>query len=225
MRHSPQGEHHSLNNVNSGCDDRESSSLETNNGCGSDIDLALVFAKFLNQNPSSGHEEFESEGNNNGSSSCSNNASTTSLTPESVEAENDAVMQPQKKPPHDPIDGDAMLIGEVSRDENFVGEELGFSGIDELDGFLGEDVVVQDHALWSYDDATMSSSVNNNSWQPPMTQMQLQELEHSMMPLNEDADQILLPISSTSTINLLSDSWSTWSSFDLQTMEVFTSTP
>ncbi|KAK7282632.1 hypothetical protein RIF29_11562 [Crotalaria pallida] len=211
-RHPPQSGHLSINSENSGSDDRDSS-LEPNN-VSSDIDMALVFAKFLNQNPNSG-EEFESEANNGSSSS--NKSSTSSLTPElsvlETENENDAVMQPQKKPSDDdPIDANADAdAGQIGR----VHEELSFSGIDELEGFLGEDVV-QDNILWSND--------ANSSWQPsPKMQMQLQELEDSLMPLNEDCDQ-LLPITS-SNINSLNDSWSTWSSFDLPTMDLFSSTP
>ncbi|CAL0305460.1 unnamed protein product [Lupinus luteus] len=168
-RHPPQSGCRAVNDGNSGSDDRDSSP-ETNN-VSSDIDMALVFAKFLNQNPSSG-EEFESE-----------------------------VMQPQKKLCDDPTD--AEKIGGVT-------EDLSFSGIDELEGFLDKDVV-QD-VLWS----------NDNWQQQPMMQMQLQELEESLMPLNENGDQ-LLPISST--INFLNESWSNWSSFDLPTMDLFSSTP
>ncbi|OIV96798.1 hypothetical protein TanjilG_18258 [Lupinus angustifolius] len=205
-RHSPQGGR--LANDNSGSDDRDSSS--DTNILSNDIDMAVVFAKFLNQNPNSG-EEFEGEANNN-ASMCSNKSPTRSSTPElSIEAEIDAVVQPQEKPSNDPIDADSGKIGGPL-------EELSFSGIDEFEGFLGEDVV-QD-VLWS-NDVTMSSSVND-SWQQPMMQMQLQQLEESLMPLNEDGDQIL-PISST--INLLNESWSTWSSFDLPTMDLYSSTP
>ncbi|XP_019414462.1 PREDICTED: dof zinc finger protein DOF3.5-like [Lupinus angustifolius] len=203
VRHPPQSGCRTVNDGNSGSDDRDSSP-ETNN-VSSDIDMALVFAKFLNQNPNSG-EEFESEGNNNNGSSCSNKSATSSLTPElSVEAENYAVMQPQKKLcdyPND-ADADAEKIGGIT-------EELSFSGIVELEGFLDKDVV-QD-VLWS----------NDNWQQQPMMQMQLQELEESLMPLNEIGDQ-LLPISST--INFLNESWSNWSSFDLPTMDLFSSTP
>ncbi|XP_061348172.1 dof zinc finger protein DOF1.2-like [Gastrolobium bilobum] len=199
---------------NSGSENRESSSSigdgdEPNQTNGSrDIDMALVFAKFLNQNPSSGTEEFESE-TNNGSSS-SNNLSASLTTPESVETENDAVIQPQNQNPYD------------ETIENFGGEELSLSGIDELEGFLGvggaDEDVVQD-VLWS--DAA-AATATMSSWQPSMMQMQLQELEYSM-PLNDDDDGQLLPINST--MNLISDSWSTWSSFDLSTMELFSSKP
>ncbi|KAE9608912.1 hypothetical protein Lal_00020154 [Lupinus albus] len=196
-RHSPQSGR--LANDNSGSDDRDSSS-ETN-VVSNDIDMAVVFAKFLNQNPNSG------EANNN-PSVCSNKSPTRSSTQElSIEAEIDAVVQAQEKPCDDPNDADGGKIAGVV-------EELSFSGIDELNGFLGEDII------WS-NDVTMFSSVNAN-WQQPMMQMQLQELEESLMPLNEDGDQIL-PISST--INLLNDSWCTWSSFDLPTMDLFSSTP
>ncbi|CAL0319478.1 unnamed protein product [Lupinus luteus] len=205
-RHPPQSGR--LANDNSGSDDRDSSS-ETS-VVSNDIDMAVVFAKFLNQNPNSS-EEFEGEANNN-ASLCSNKSPTRSSTPElSIEAEIDAVVQSQEKPCDNPIDADAGKIGAVL-------EELSFSGIDELEGFLGEDVV--QNVFWS-NDVTMCSSVND-SWQQPMMQMQLQELEESLMPLNEDGHQIL-PISST--INLLNESWSTWSSFDLPTMDLFSSTP
>ncbi|KAJ1395772.1 Zinc finger, Dof-type [Sesbania bispinosa] len=182
-----------------GSDDRESSigdqHNQTNGHVSCDIDMALVFAKFLNQEKSNiGEEQFESEATNNGSTSS-----------------NDAVIQPQKKSSDEAV-GDTL-------------EELSLSGIDELEGYFGaggcdDEDVVQD-VLWPHD-ATMSSSV---MWQTPsMMQTQLEDLELELeysLPFNEDGQ--LLPISSTSsTVNLISDSWS---SFDFSTMEVFSSRP
>lgn len=149
--------------------------------------MALVFAKFLNPKPTTGED-------NNGSSSTSNN-----FTPESVEIENDAVVQSQNKASSDPV---------IVESEN-----LSLGEIDELERLLG--VCGDEDGLWS--DATLSSSV---TWEPP-----LKELEYSM-PLNEDDDDAqLLPII-TSASTMISDScWSNWSSFDLSTMEAFSSSP
>lgn len=152
-----------------------------------DIDMALVFAKFLNPKPTTGED-------NNGSPSSNNY-----LTPESVEIENDAVVQSQNKASSDPV---------IVESEN-----LSLGEIDELERLLG--VCGDEDGLWS--DATLSSSV---TWEPP-----LKELEYSM-PLNEDDDDAqLLPII-TSASTMISDScWSNWSSFDLSTMEAFSSSP
>ncbi|XP_057450020.1 dof zinc finger protein DOF3.5-like [Lotus japonicus] len=175
-----------------------------------DIDMALVFAKFLNQDTSSG-EEFDREGNNRSSS----------LTPESVEL-------PQKQLSDAEADSDAdamMVVG--GGDHLLVGDELSLSGIDELEGFLGGDDndVVHD-ALFS--DTTLSAS--SITWQTPMIEKQSLELElEYSMPFNEDCigshDQLLPVSSASSTMNLISDSWATWNSFDLSTMEVFSSRP
>ncbi|KHN23410.1 Dof zinc finger protein DOF3.5 [Glycine soja] len=163
-----------------------SDAQQINNGS-RDIDMALVFAKFLNPKPTTGED-------NNGSSSTSNN-----FTPESVEIENDAVVQSQNKASSDPV---------IVESEN-----LSLGEIDELERLLG--VCGDEDGLWS--DATLSSSV---TWEPP-----LKELEYSM-PLNEDDDDAqLLPII-TSASTMISDScWSNWSSFDLSTMEAFSSSP
>lgn len=152
-----------------------------------DIDMALVFAKFLNPKPTTGED-------NNGSPSSNNY-----LTPESVEIENDAVVQSQNKASSDPV---------IVESEN-----LSLGEIDELERLLG--VCGDEDGLWS--DATLSSSV---TWEPP-----LKESEYSM-PLNEDDDDAqLLPII-TSASTMISDScWSNWSSFDLSTMEAFSSSP
>ena len=210
-------------NGNSGPDDRDSSACDgeqaSSEANGSrDIDMALVFAKFLNQNPSSGEDH---------GSSSSNNLSTSLTTPGSAETENDAVMQPQNG--CDPViadnDADAMgllcgvpLEGTI---ESFGGDELSLSGI-ELEGLdvgvVGVDEDVVQDVVWSHDDDAIM-------WQPPppMMQMQLQEMEYSMAPLNDYGHE-LLPISSS--MNLISDGWNTsWSSFDLPTMEVFSSRP
>ncbi|KAG5019161.1 hypothetical protein JHK87_015016 [Glycine soja] len=163
------------------------SDAQQNNNGSRDIDMALVFAKFLNPKPTTGED-------NNGSSSTSNN-----FTPESVEIENDAVVQSQNKASSDPV---------IVESEN-----LSLGEIDELERLLG--VCGDEDGLWS--DATLSSSV---TWEPP-----LKELEYSM-PLNEDDDDAqLLPII-TSASTMISDScWSNWSSFDLSTMEAFSSSP
>ncbi|XP_027339335.1 dof zinc finger protein DOF3.5-like [Abrus precatorius] len=191
--------HHQSDSVSmnsSVSEDRESSICNGQTNGSRDIDMALVFAKFLNQKPS---EEPESEGSNGSSSS--NNYFR-------FETENDTVIQ--NKPLSDPIMDPAMLTI-----ENFGAEELSFSGIDELEGFLGGD----ENVLWG-DDATVTVS-SSITWEPPV--MQLQELEYSM-PLNEDGQ--LLPISSSSAMNSISNGWSTWSSFDISTMQqVFESRP
>ena len=57
----------------------------------SDIDMAVVFAKFLNQNLNSG-QEFNNEANM--SSSSSSTTLSNILTPQSVEAENDESKKP-----------------------------------------------------------------------------------------------------------------------------------
>lgn len=173
------------------CENTESSSVgddaQQNNNVSRDIDMALVFAKFLNPKPTTGED-------NNGSPSSNNY-----LTPESVEIENDAVVQSQNKASSDPV---------IVESEN-----LSLGEIDELERLLG--VCGDEDGLWS--DATLSSSV---TWEPP-----LKELEYSM-PLNEDDDDAqLLPII-TSASTMISDScWSNWSSFDLSTMEAFSSSP
>ncbi|KHN44243.1 Dof zinc finger protein DOF3.5 [Glycine soja] len=171
------------------CENTESSSVgdyaQQNNNVSRDIDMALVFAKFLNPKPTTGED-------NNGSPSSNNY-----LTPESVEIENDAVVQSQNKASSDPV---------IVESEN-----LSLVEIDELERLLG--VCGDEDGLWS--DATLSSSV---TWEPP-----LKESEYSM-PLNEDdGDQLLPIIISAST---MSDTcWSNWSSFDLSTMDALSSSP
>lgn len=99
--------------------------------------------------------------------------------------------------------------------QNFVEEEL--SGV-ELGRLLGGDEVVQD-VCWS--DATTTSSSFTS--QPPTMPLMQQELEYSMaMPFAEGSQ---FPI--TSTMNSIHDGWS-WGpfpSFDLSTLEPFSSTP
>ena len=150
-----------------------------------DIDMALVFAKFLNPKPTTGED-------NNGSPSSNNY-----LTPESVEIENDAVVQSQNKASSDPV---------IVESEN-----LSLGEIDELERLLG--VCGDEDGLWS--DATLSSSV---TWEPP-----LKESEYSM-PLNEDDGDQLLPII-TSASTMSDTCWSNWSSFDLSTMDALSSSP
>jgi len=212
--------------ANYGSADDEDHQQNQNNGS-RDIDMAVVFAKFLNQNPNSTHNgvgelEIESEPNNNGLSSSSNNINNLSSTPESVETENDAVVQPQK--PFDEV-------------KNYEGEhELSLSGIeyDQFEGFLGVDEDVVQDVLWPDSNAMnmmMSSSSNNYTWQqpPPMMQMELPgelELEYSMplplpLPLNNENGTV--NSNSTTSVNLISESWNSWDSFDLSTMEVFSS--
>ncbi|KAL4301063.1 hypothetical protein HN51_052454 [Arachis hypogaea] len=157
-----------------------------------DIDMAVVFANFLNQAPIS---------EDHGGSSSSNNSL-------SGETENDAVVvQPKKN------DDFGVLCADVEP-SSFEQELSLMSGI-ELDGF--DDVVQHDDGV--------------ATWQPPLpppSMMQMQEMEFSMVPLmnehHDDDDELLMMPSS---MNLVSDdaSWNTnnWSSFDLSTMEVFSS--
>ncbi|XP_004502598.1 uncharacterized protein [Cicer arietinum] len=204
-------------------DDADGHHHQSQNNGSRDIDMALVFAKFLNQNPTnSDHgEEFENENEpiNNGSPS-SNNINNLS-TPESVETENDAVVHPQN-----PFDADSVALN----------GELSLSGIDEFEGFLGVDEDVVQDVLWSHSDANanvnamMMVSSSNYTWQQPSSMMQMDELEYSMpLPiLNENGthdDQLLSHTfnSNSTTVNLINDSWNSWGSFDLSTMEVFSS--
>jgi hypothetical protein len=211
--------------ANGSVDDGDGNHQQNQNNGSCDIDMAVVFANFLNQNPNSitttttpphhhGDEELEIESepnNNNGLCSSSNNGNNLS-TPDSVETENDAVVQ----------------------SENPFDQELSLSGIeyDQFEGLLGVDEDVVQDVLWSESDAMnmMVSCSNNYTWQQPSTMMQM-ELEYSM-PLNENCgihhDQ-LLPVnvnSNSTNVNLISDqSWisNSWDSFDLSTMEVFSS--
>ncbi|KAK7353307.1 hypothetical protein VNO80_18752 [Phaseolus coccineus] len=190
----------------SASDDTESSldDAHPNNNGSREIDMALVFAKFLNPK--------QNVGEDNSGSSSSNNY----LTP-SVQTESDtALAQSPNKGLPDPVivDSDSDAVVAI---ENFGREELSLGEIDELERLLG--VCGDEDGLWC--DATLSSSV---TWEPPVKEMQLQELEYSM-PLNE-SDEQLLPMTYASTVNSMSDTcWSTWGSFDLSTMEVFSSTP
>ncbi|CAJ1974345.1 unnamed protein product [Sphenostylis stenocarpa] len=200
--------HPTQRSFNSASEDTESSldDAHPNNNGSREIDMALVFAKFLNPKQQVAEDH-------NGSSSSNNY-----LTPESVETESDiAAVQSQNRGSSDLVleefDADAVVgIG------NFGREELSLGEINELERLLG--VCGDEDGLWC--DATLSSSV---TWELPVKEMPLQELEYSMPLLNENDDQ-LLPITSSSTMNSMSDTcWSTWSSFDPSTMEVFSSTP
>lgn len=166
--------------------------------------MALVFAKFLNPK--------QNVGEDNSGSSSSNNY----LTPSAQTESDTAVAHSPNKGLPDPVivDSDSDAVVAI---ENFGREELSLGEIDDLERLLG--VCGDEDGLWC--DATLSSSV---SWEPPVKEMQLQELEYSM-PLNESEEQ-LLPITYASTVNSMSDTcWSTWGSFDLSTMEVFSSSP
>ncbi|KAJ7965412.1 Dof zinc finger protein like [Quillaja saponaria] len=139
---------------------------QTNKTGGSDIDLAVVFAKFLNQNPNSGRE-LDNEAN--GSSNLSN-----SLTPESVETDhNDPNLEFQKL--SDPIiDCDTMLREDLNAME--------------LRSLLGDDDQVGPDILCSDGNYT-TSSLSNFTWQPPM--MQLQDSEYSIPLDNGDYDELV----------------------------------
>ncbi|XP_047178661.1 dof zinc finger protein DOF3.5-like [Vigna umbellata] len=192
--------------VSASSDDTESSPEDAhrNNNGSREIDMALVFAKFLNPK--------QNVGEDNNASSSSNNY----FTPPGVQTENDiaVVQSPNKGLSSDPVIVDSDAVVAI---ENFGREELSLGEIDELEKLLG--VSGDEDGLWC--DATLSSSV---TWEAPVKEMQLQELEYSM-PLNEN-DAQLLPITSASTLHSMSDTcWSTWSSFDLSAMEVFSSTP
>ncbi|KAJ7959253.1 Dof zinc finger protein [Quillaja saponaria] len=134
---------------NSGYDSTNYKSVNTDQP---DIDLAVVFAKFLNQNSGSGQEVDNSA---NGSSSNLSN----SLTPESVETEQtNANFESQKPSESDPmIDCDTLLGYKFNTME--------------LQSLLGDDV-------WSSDGNYTTSSLTNFTWQPPL--MELQELEESL---------------------------------------------
>ncbi|KAI4337930.1 hypothetical protein L6164_016292 [Bauhinia variegata] len=191
--------------VNLGSEDTESLADKPDRGC-CDIDMAVVFAKFLNQNLNSAHQELD-----NGSSSTN---LYNSLTPESVESENDVVFVESQKhfDHHHPM---AAITEELfpqqdqSRIQNYVRDDH-LSGT-EMQGLLGVggDEVAQD-MFWS-NDATTSSLVN---WQSPA--MQVQELDYSSLPFHNDA----LQLPPASSMNQITDGWS-WSSFDFSTSEVF----
>ncbi|CAK8567517.1 unnamed protein product [Lathyrus sativus] len=190
---------------------------QNQNNVSRDIDMAVVFAKFLNQNTSNHHHgdheelETESEVYNNIGSSSSNNMNNLSTT-DSVETENDAVVQPQNS-----FDHDAVVVNGDPFDH-----ELSLS---EFDGFLGVDEDVVQDVLWpGSSDAMMVST-----WQQPPPSMMQMEMDYSMplpLPLNEgDNHDQLLPVtvnSNSAGVNLISESWNTsWDSFDLSNMEVF----
>ncbi|CAL5204004.1 unnamed protein product [Lathyrus oleraceus] len=194
---------------------------QNGNNVSRDIDMAVVFAKFLNQNTSShlggDREEIEteSEANNNVLSSSSNNTNNLS-TPDSVETENDAVVQPQNS-----FDADAVVVNDDPFDH-----ELSLS---EFDGFLGVDEDVVQDVLWPDSSDAMPMPMMVSTWQQePPTMMQM-EMDYSMplpLPLNEgDNHHELLPVtinSNSASVNLITESWNTsWDSFDLSTMEVF----
>ncbi|XP_058749563.1 dof zinc finger protein DOF1.2-like [Vicia villosa] len=188
---------------------------QNQNNVSRDIDMAVVFAKFLNQNTSSTHGdhgeiETESEANNNNGSTSSNNMNNLSSTPDSTETENDAVVQLQP---------DAMVVNGDPFDP-----ELSLS---EFEGFLGVDEDVVQDVLWhDSSDAMMVST-----WQQQPSSMMQMEMDYSMpLPLNEGDnihDQLLLPVtvnSNSASGNLINESWNTsWDCFDLSTMEVFSS--
>ncbi|XP_058781472.1 dof zinc finger protein DOF5.3-like [Vicia villosa] len=189
---------------------------QNQNNVSRDIDMAVVFAKFLNQNTSSTHHgdheeiETESEANNNNGSTSSNNMNNLSTTPDSIETENDAVFQP-----------DVVVVNGDPFDP-----ELSLS---EFDGFLGVDEDVVQDVLWP--DSSDAMMVSTWQQQQPPSMMQM-EMDYSMplpLPLNEgdNHDQLLLPVtvnSNSASGNLINESWNTsWDSFDLSTMEVFSS--
>ncbi|KAI4307164.1 hypothetical protein L6164_030381 [Bauhinia variegata] len=189
---------------NSGSEDKESVADKPNReAC--DIDMALVFAKFLNQNHASAQEL------DNGSSS------SNSLTPESVEStEHDVVLvESQNHFDHYPmaIAEELLPQQDQTRIQNFGGDEL--NGI-EMQGLLdvgcGDEVA---HDVFWSDHATTSSLAN---WQSPTPTMQVQDLDYSL-PFHEYDEVLQLPFTSSS-INQVNDG-SSWSSFDLSTLEVF----
>ncbi|CAI8598428.1 unnamed protein product [Vicia faba] len=188
---------------------------QSQNNVSRDIDMAVVFAKFLNQNTSSTHHgdheeiETESEANNN-NGSCSSNMNNLS-TPDSVETENDAVIHP-----------DAVVVNGDPFDQEM--------SLSEFEGFLGVDEDVVQDVLWP--DSSDAMMVSMSTWQQPPPSMMQMEVDYSMplpLPLNEDDnhDELLLPVtinSNSASVNLINDSWSnSWDSFDLSTMEVFSS--
>ncbi|QCE15645.1 hypothetical protein DEO72_LG11g2657 [Vigna unguiculata] len=173
-----------------------------NNNASREIDMALVFAKFLNPK--------QNVGEDNNASSSSNNY----FTPDTVQTENDTavVQSPNKGLSSDPaiVESDSDAVVAI---ENFGGEELSLGEIDDLERLLG--VCGDEDGLWC--DATLSSSV---TWEPPV-----KELECSM-PLSENDAQLLPITSASSTVHSMSDTcWSSWGSLDLSAMEVFSSTP
>ncbi|CAB4319660.1 unnamed protein product [Prunus armeniaca] len=190
-------------------------------GNGSDIDLAAVFAKFLNNNssnPADEHDHLDQDHEPN-------------LVISSSELNDVDGSQNSSKADQDLVEAvDHLLGGLVAPDHHDhqhqqIQEEnvQSFMGINHdqqqqddmnihqfgLQGLLGNDDQVVQDVFWSDDAATTSSLTSSTasfSWQP---MVHLQDLDYS---LPSDDDHMKIPT------NLCSDNWS---SFDFSGFEVF----
>ncbi|KAL9396016.1 hypothetical protein Peur_010269 [Populus x canadensis] len=173
---------------------------------GSDIDLAAVFSKFLNQDLSYGPEFIGEELRDEGSTELVN--ISNSSTPISDSYQNDPMMESLKR--SDLTQESNLLEG---RSQVLVGEKQQFEEDQRFQELIESqdmnafglqnlliDEIVQD-ALWS-DDATLPSVPN---WQP---MVQLQDFDSFSVD-----DRLKISANFTSDNN--------WSSFDLSGFEVF----
>ncbi|KAJ6939094.1 hypothetical protein NC651_005515 [Populus alba x Populus x berolinensis] len=186
------------------CSSNKDSVAQQDGANGSDIDLAAVFSKFLNQDLSHGPEFIGEELRDEGSELV--NISNSS-TPISDSYQNDPMMESLKRSDlaqeSNLLEGRSqVLVGEKQQFEEERFQELIES--QDMNAFglqnLLIDEIVQD-ALWS-DDATLPNVPN---WQP---MVQLQDFDSFSVD-----DRLKISANFTSDNN--------WSSFDLSGFEVF----
>ncbi|KAF9687104.1 hypothetical protein SADUNF_Sadunf02G0059000 [Salix dunnii] len=186
------------------CSSNEDSMAQQGGANGSDIDLAAVFSKFLNQNLSHGPESTDEEMRHEGSELVNISSSST---PISDSYQNDPVMESLKRSDltqeSNLLEGRSqVLVGEMQQFEEERIQEVIESQDMNAFGLQNSliDEIVQD-AWWS-DDATLPDVPN---WQP---MVQLRGFDSFSVD-----DRLKI------SANFISDS--NWSSFDLSGFEVF----
>lgn len=189
--------------------DKDSMAQQGGATIGSDIDLAAVFSKFLNQNLSHGPESIDGELRDEGSELVNISSSST---PISDSYQNDPMMESLKRSDltqeSNLLEGRSqLLVGEKPRfEEERIDQELMES--QDMNAFglqnLLIDEIVQD-AWWS-DDANLPDVPN---WQP---MVQLRGFDSFSVD-----DRLKI------SANFISDN--NWSSFDLSGFEVFPRRP
>ncbi|KAJ4831786.1 hypothetical protein Tsubulata_042811 [Turnera subulata] len=200
-------------------------SMSRPNGAnGSDIDLAVVFAKFLNQDSSSEPDQSTSVSAEDhlpsrAAEELGNVSDDTTLIQHSVPSDDHGMIQCQKLSNIMIQDLDLLveersqvqLVGNIKdqEDTSFRQELLpsspdlnSFGGLQSL---LGDQVLLQDDAVWSSDDATPGPSTV--AWQ---SILQLQDLDDSFSVV-DDHHHLMVEANSNS-----------WSSLDLSGLEVLT---
>ncbi|CAN6543580.1 unnamed protein product [Malus baccata var. baccata] len=190
-------QHH---NSSSGTEDDPSGHNQPGGSNASDIDLAVVFAKFLNHNSTTPDDHYHDPNLVISSSALNDHdgSQNSSKADDLVEAVDHYLLEGHQQSQEENVQ---TFMG-INHNDDMNIHEFELQGLP-----VDEDQVVQD-VLWS-DDATMSSLASSTAsftWQP---MVHLQELDCS---LPSDDDQMKI------STNLCGDNWST---FDFSGFEVF----